>query len=418
MKTRKRFPFSALLGGLLGLGIIVELLRPKFNPVSIDSANRTHEVPAIVSLTHAMVCFLMIIFPVMLGLTRRTDLRRVGAFGALSALLVLVAALSLIGQDSARSYLYVVMLALVLGSAMLFSSLLDAQDEEFRKMLAVMCLAGAAALIGALSLHEFINGRLASRAGPTYWGAISMICFCIAPSLRQIRVRAVVIVLSWTVMILASARGAILASAVAAVVQFAGWMRRSPREKRVYFLSAILIFLLVVPFGLPLIANALFDISDPRRGLDSGATGRAEAWAQALKLFYEHPVLGMGYRQHEQFITVATSAHQAYLAVLAEMGLVGLTLYLIMLLGATARQTIRMWQHPTMVDIAGASYLWAYIIIGFTENYALATGLPMPLVMLFIAARAWTPAPPPQMHANVGHMPLRLPKAAAARASR
>ena len=393
MKAKRRWPYAGMMGGLISFGIILEMLRPKFNPVNLESVNRSHQEPLIISAGHLFVSVAIIAFPVGLSLTGRCALRRAGNFAVLSCLLIAIAALSLIGQNEVKNYMYVVLLAIAFSAAALFASTDRGQHEGFRELLAVTCIGSAVALTGALGLHEFAYGRLASRAGPTYWGMVSIICFCLTPALRNMRLRVALILMSFLVMVLASARGALLAAMVAGLIQLAGWMRRSPAKHRVYFLSAITAVILTMPLGVPLLADNIFAVSDPRRGLDSGATGRAEAWLQALDLFYKHPFLGVGYRQHEKFITVATSAHEAYLGVLAEMGAPGLTIYLILVIGATARQTFRTWQNPTMTEIAACSFLWAFLWIGFTENLALATGLPMPLIMFFVAARAWTPMP-------------------------
>src|SRR5262249_17815184 len=69
--------------------------------------------------------------------------------------------------------------------------------------------------------------------------------------------------------------------------------------------------------------SSLFFLNDRYRGVGTGFTNRVSAWQEALDLFRENPVFGVGFRLHEQYMTTLSSAHNGYLSLLAEVGIVG-----------------------------------------------------------------------------------------------
>jgi len=77
------------------------------------------------------------------------------------------------------------------------------------------------------------------------------------------------------------------------------------------------------------------------------------------------------------------------LAVLAELGSVGFLLYILLIVGGALKITVEALRSRDAGSASGAAFLWSYMSIGFTENLALATGLVMPLAMIFVTARAW-----------------------------
>ncbi len=70
--------------------------------------------------------------------------------------------------------------------------------------------------------------------------------------------------------------------------------------------------------------------------------GRVEAWREALAVHDAHPLLGVGSGAYRTAaVRTKTVAHNVYLSVLAELGLVGLLLFSI-ILAVCFRQTLRM----------------------------------------------------------------------------
>ncbi|WP_340318249.1 O-antigen ligase family protein [Rhizorhabdus argentea] len=378
--------------GLIITGLIMsDFLRPPFVAVNINSEASSHVIPPLVTAIHLVANIVLLIPSIILAMFEPIDFRNLGIFPLLAGALVIIAMLSIIANIDSRSMVYIAVLALTFTSSALFIGSRHGRTigaEAFMASLAIGC---GASLVIAIALGEYSWGRLASRAGPTYWGMVAIMTFSLAFALRKPMLRFGVIGLACAALVLCSARGGMLAVSLAAIVVAAVTLNRTPAKQRGRLVAILIPVLIVSPVALAWAADHLLAISDPSRGMSSGATGRTYAWAEAWSLFEEHPFLGIGYRRHEQFITAATSAHEAYLAVLAEMGVAGLFFYVVLLVGAAVRMTSRaLREDDALVPLTAASFMWAYILIGLTENLALNTGLAMPLTMMFVTALGWS----------------------------
>jgi len=105
--------------------------------------------------------------------------------------------------------------------------------------------------------------------------------------------------------------------------------------KRRILISLIVASLLAVAAAvnadavLDVVADKLL-ISDEYRGGSTGLVGRADIWAATYDLFLENPVIGVGSGQHIQILNMTSYAHNMYLILLAENGLVGFAFFVIM----------------------------------------------------------------------------------------
>jgi O-antigen ligase len=91
--------------------------------------------------------------------------------------------------------------------------------------------------------------------------------------------------------------------------------------------------------------------------------GRTGQWAQGLRAFMEHPILGVGTDMYRTVNTLNKVAHNSYLSVLVEEGLIGFTIFL-SILGIVALQVLRLpkwdrnfWLTSLLVWAIGASTL-------------------------------------------------------------
>jgi O-antigen ligase len=91
--------------------------------------------------------------------------------------------------------------------------------------------------------------------------------------------------------------------------------------------------------------------------------GRTGQWAQGLRAFMEHPVLGVGTDMYRTVNTLNKTAHNSYLSVLVEEGLIGFTIFLA-ILGIVTLQVLRLpkwdrnfWLTSLLVWAIGASTL-------------------------------------------------------------
>ncbi len=91
--------------------------------------------------------------------------------------------------------------------------------------------------------------------------------------------------------------------------------------------------------------------------------GRTGQWAQGLRAFMDHPVLGVGTDMYRTVNTLNKVAHNSYLSVLVEEGLIGFTIFM-SILGIVALQVLRLprwdrnfWLTSLFVWAIGASTL-------------------------------------------------------------
>jgi len=110
---------------------------------------------------------------------------------------------------------------------------------------------------------------------------------------------------------------------------------------------------------------------------DSSAQQRIELWTDAMDLFKQNPITGTGFESYSHMSRVGTfqDTHNYYVKVLAEMGVVGLILFLI-LLGKLLRDGMRLF-------LRAPDPFWRGIGLGFTALLASA------IVMNFFGDR-WT----------------------------
>lgn len=113
---------------------------------------------------------------------------------------------------------------------------------------------------------------------------------------------------------------------------------------------------------------------------DDVSNGRFELWGLAVKLFQSHPLFGVGWRKYHEYalsrLNEDIEAHNVYLQLLAESGIVGLLLYLTAIIGGmiftyrllrtmkmkTDRHLYRLVKFSLMVQI----YLFFYAFTGNT----------------------------------------------------
>src|SRR6185437_7389190 len=119
-------------------------------------------------------------------------------------------------------------------------------------------------------------------------------------------------------------------------------------------------------------------INNPYRGLESGFSGRTGIWSETIDLWLKAPLLGIGFRQHEQFLAGAP-AHNAYLAMLADTGVLGLIVYLVLLITSLAAS----WgiEDPRTRRFIMAVIV-TYIVIGFFDRRTINAGNPFGLFFL------------------------------------
>lgn len=158
----------------------------------------------------------------------------------------------------------------------------------------------------------------------------------------------------------------------------------------VVVLGATAVVVLGIGFG-DQVAGRIWDplrtilaLDDRYRGLNSGFTGRLEAWSATYQIWKDNPFLGCGYRTHEQILTdtSATSSHNGYLSMLAELGLFGATpAFLLVAVG--------IWrvgkEHVSDLARTGLALSVGYCFIAAFERYFFNLGNQTSVMFMFFS---------------------------------
>jgi O-antigen ligase len=120
-------------------------------------------------------------------------------------------------------------------------------------------------------------------------------------------------------------------------------------------------------------------LDDSYRGLGTGFTGRDIAWAEAWNIFLENPLFGVGYRAHERIMTTQSSAHNGYLATLAELGLFGS----VIIAFGICTAFYKLIHMSTSLRRLCFPIVLSYLFLCFFERYLFNLGNPLSLLFTF-----------------------------------
>jgi O-antigen ligase len=262
--------------------------------------------------------------------------------------------------------------------------------DLLRAVAGIFSILTAVFLVFVCYTGEYVWGRLsANNIQPNFWGLMGLAVIASAFALRLTVLRLACLAAGFLTIYNASARGSLVAAlaALAAVVILTLLELRNHRL--IAAVAAASVALVVAASVAPLIADRfesaasdVLKLEDPDRGVGQGFTGRSAGWVETYELWTKSPFFGVGFRQHEALLTTNTSAHNAYLAMLADTGLFGLVLYVGLLVSA-ALAALQITDRPTR-NLIVATVL-GYAVIGFFERRAINSGNPYGILILMCA---------------------------------
>jgi putative inorganic carbon (HCO3(-)) transporter len=276
-----------------------------------------------------------------------TATRRPLVFDATHAMLLVLLAIGLVSTVGARAEAQAFSTVLRLGSFVGLYIVVTQFVGDHRLLRRIAwVLSVASAIAAGLAIHNFTTG-ITLLAKPTYGDANDM-AYALATTLPftlwllgrgRLAMRALALALAVVIfagVILSFSRGALLALAVAAV-----WLVITERKR----LSAAILVAAIVGLSVVVIAGFLrSDRSALRQGLTAkervataNIESRLSSWRGALVMAQGHPLLGVGPGNFQDYYFIATGhppgsisyvAHDAYLEIAAELGLIALVILL------------------------------------------------------------------------------------------
>lgn len=152
---------------------------------------------------------------------------------------------------------------------------------------------------------------------------------------RQYWIECVTALIVLYALILSSKRGPLLAAVFAIIFTYILGKRKNVVKRLLILIVAFVLMYLLYNFllqkipGLGTIMAKFNALEESDAGLLNGRSG---LWERAIELFKSNPFFGGGYGSYATYASatdsITTSAHNYYLQVLAELGVVGLVLYI------------------------------------------------------------------------------------------
>ncbi len=279
---------------------------------------------------------------------------------------------------------------------MVFSFNVLMPDKAIQKSLAQYSI--IAVVIFAFYVYIITGANVRSLGvQPGAIGMASISTIMGALYIRRFSLKTVVIAFPLVILYLANSRATILGLIVGLFVLTAGKRKnlfRAMSGKNGFITVAV--FFTCIAFSVPLmfiykeelwnLFVSIFALDDPHRGLGTGATNRNVLWAEAWELFKSHPWVGVGYRAHATMIIEGSSAHNGYLAYLAETGVVGFSV-LIYFMTCSVVNHIKRIHEPFI--LWSLSFIIMYFVIGVFESFLLNFGNPLSIIAILLLVRGF-----------------------------
>jgi O-antigen ligase len=247
----------------------------------------------------------------------------------------------------------------------------------------------------------FVDTRIVGRltfgmAQPNTLAIVSFGALACCLAIPNLILRIALVTLNLIIILETQGRGSLLAAAITVGAYLTLTNLHATRRTRLWAFTQ----LASVVCGLAVLAvywreivdavSALLFIEDRYRGVGSGFTGRTDAWQEAYQLFADNPIFGVGFRVHGDYMSgVIKSAHNGYLSMLADAGVVGLTTALA-LIAVCSWRLLKMARQGDRTAIIGFSFILGYLFVAIFErlliNFGSATST---LMWVFLLMPHW-----------------------------
>jgi len=239
-------------------------------------------------------------------------------------------------------------------------------------------------------------GRLEPAAlTMNYAAMMGIVAFLGALAARSLIFTPILAVLPLYTMVMMQSRGSMIATGLATAIIAGCWLWEHRSRKMAKQAGILTVFGGIACFAAALAGFNIFTmisdqvvhvlmLDDSNRGVDSGGSGRSDLWAAAYNLWLTHPVFGVGFKGHTQFMPDNMLAHNAFLGLLADNGLVGLIGYMMMSVGACVCLVRRGFKGVTLFGFR-AAIIFPYFVYGMVESRAFSFGNTYSVLFLLVA---------------------------------
>lgn len=226
-------------------------------------------------------------------------------------------------------------------------------------------------------------GRLALGTDPNVVGLVGLALVISVATVRSIGLKITGVLTGLTLMALASSRGS-LVPAVLVLALFPRTYFGSIRRALTCVACVIVVLGVAEIISGAFLSNYLFNhvlaIDDNSRGLGSGFTGRDYYWSSTFRVWTQHPIFGVGFQQHSIVAGLPAYAHNMYLAILADLGMIGF----IAIVGSFMTVFVLAVRRSDQRGRAASVALVAYLAYGLFEARYVNVGNILSLAVMYI----------------------------------
>lgn len=327
---------------------------------------------------------------------------------------VLVVLLSYLGHADSNSFTPLIELIFNFTIAIMVAGSPD--TRLLRKIAVLYSVPAAVFLIYADMTGERVWGRLfAGTIQANWWGLMAVVLAVTGFAHKSRLVTAFCIATALYVAYDASSRSSMVAIVGATLAL--GLARLPNLRVRHLVVAAVgligvitvwVLFNPVIEHTLPAALNEVMKFDDPNRGVSTGFTGRSDLWAAAIDAWLRSPLVGVGFHQHQWYTPGYIGAHEAYLAVLADTGILGLLWYLFFIVAS-------LWGSLGIRDGATRSVVLvtivAYALVGLFEARAINGGNPFSIFFQMCCFFSLAQASLRRAVKSLPHGPVGMPQA-------
>jgi O-antigen ligase len=309
--------------------------------------------------------------------------------------------ISILGSYLFNSEFYepVQMAGNIISALVLFSTLyliVMKLDLDFQKVLVFQSILINAFLPVVLHNSRDVWGRLEpTDLHPNYVSMMAIVAVLGAMSTRSIILFVLLAPVPLYTMVMMQSRASMMATGAAIGIIIGNFLWQNRSKKMLEYFGIAFVFGGVASAAAALAGYSVFDmiaseinklfmIDNDLRGVSSGASGRSDLWAAAFQLWATHPIFGVGFKGHMQFMPENMPAHNAFLGLLADNGLTGLVGYFLIIGGAAITLLRRGSQGLNMFG-QRAAIIFPYFLYGLVETRAFSFGNTYSVLFLLVA---------------------------------
>ncbi len=251
-------------------------------------------------------------------------------------------------------------------------------------------------IIGLLYIMDSDGGgRFGSFRNPNGIALIVMGLVVSAFAVKNIYYRTILQIVALSIILMTGSRSPLIGSIIALSVYFVfSWSKLNSRQREMgFFVISILAVICIINFdSIQALGSDHLSFDDKYRGLGTGFSGRVYAWERAIEIWSNQPWLGVGFKNHylyyinfqaygANYTYGLSSAHNGYLALLAEVGIIGL-LPIIYIVYTRIRRLLVLAKDGHRCAIIGVSLISGYLFVNVFENFFISMGNPTSILFL------------------------------------